>query len=99
MAQRLSQKMVEDDFYDECITMGVPCSTENNGKTGYFKIQYSYGGMQLQFKFMCGGSAGISSGFVGAREMSTWLKNFNPKTAYKVYRKEDIERCKNQKKA
>jgi len=98
MAERLSQKMVADEFYEWCINEDVPCLNKHDGKRGFFLLQYSYGGMQLQYKSVCGGATGISSGFVGAREMDTWLKNFDPKSQYAYYRKIEIQRCNDMKK-
>lgn len=97
MTTRLSQKQVADDFYEHCIGVGVPCLNKHDGKHGFFLLQGSYGGMQLQYKYICGGVSSLSSGFVGAREMYTWLRNFNPIATYKYYRKQEIEICKNRK--
>lgn len=97
MTTRLSQKAVADDFYEDCINAEVPCLNKHDGKRGFFLIQYSYGGMQLQYKYICGGISSLSSGFVGAREMYTWLRNFNPKTTYKYYRSQEIKMCKSKK--
>lgn len=98
MTTRLSQKQVADDFYERCIAYDVPCLNKHDGKRGFFMLQYSYGGMQLQYRYVCGGVSGISSGFVGAREMYLWLSNFNPIANYKYYRKHEIEMCKNKAK-
>ena len=103
MAGRLSQKQVEEDFYAECKAAGVPTYKSEKahlGKTlkhGFFHMQGAYGGIQLQFHYKCGGVSSVSSGYVGAREMNTWLANFDPVSAYKHYRKKEIEFCKHQK--
>ena len=98
MTTRLSQKAVADDFYEHCIGVDVPCLFKHDGKRGFFLLQFSYGGMQLQYKYICGGVSGLSSGFVGAREMYTWLRNFNPVSQYKYWRKREIELCKHKRK-
>ena len=97
MTTRLSQKAVEDNFYEECIDLGVPCYHKHDGKRGFFLLQSSYGGLQLQYKMVSSGVIGISSGFVGAREMFTWLRNFDPVSQYKYYRKREIEILKSEK--
>jgi hypothetical protein len=97
MATRLSQKQVADDFYERCIAYGVPCFNKHDGKRGFFHLQGSYGGMQLQYRYICGGTDNLSSGFVGAREMHIWLQNFNPVAMYKYWRKREIDLCKNRK--
>lgn len=97
MVTRLSQKAVEDMFYDDCINAGVPCTRKHTAKQGYLHMQYSYGGMQVQYNYQCGGSSNITSGFIGARDMYNQLKYFNPKTTYKEYRARDIRMCKSKK--
>ena len=103
MAGRLSQKQVEEDFYAECKAAGVPTYKSEKahlGKTlkhGFFHMQGAYGGIQLQFHYKCGGVSSVSSGYVGAREMNTWLANFDPVSAYKHYHKKEIEVCKSKK--
>jgi len=98
MTTRLSQKQVADDFYEHCIGAGVPCLNKHDGKRGFFLLQYSYGGMQLQYRYVCGGASGLSPGFVGAREMYLWLQNFSPVTHYKYWRKREVEMCKSRAK-
>jgi hypothetical protein len=97
MTTRLSQKAVADDFYEDCINLGVPCLTKHDGKRGFFMLQSSYGGLQLQYRMVSSGVFGISSGFVGAREMYTWLRNFDPVSQYKYYRKREMAIIKSNK--
>jgi hypothetical protein len=94
MATRLSQKAVTDEFYEQCINAGVPCRPKHGANQGYFLMQGSYGGIQVQYVYKCGGLSNISSGFVGAREMYLWLSNFDPKSAYKTYKKYEAQICK-----
>jgi len=97
MTTRLSQKAVEEDFYEACISAGVPCAPKHAKNRGYFLMQYSYGGMQLQYKLVCGGTMSITSGFIGAREMYNKLNYFYPERMYKSYRKDEIRICKSKK--
>ena len=97
MATRLSQKAVAEDFYEYCISQHVPCYPKHDGKRGFFLLQSSYGGLQLQYKMTSSGVIGISPGFVGAREIYLWLRNFNPASQYKYYRKREMELLKSAK--
>ena len=104
MAGRLSQKQVTEDFYSDCKAAGVPTYKSEKGnlgktlKRGFFMIEGAYGGIKLVYQYKCGGVSSVSSGYVGARELNTWLANFDPVSAYKHYRKKEIEICKSIKK-
>jgi siroheme synthase (precorrin-2 oxidase/ferrochelatase) len=98
MVTRLSQKQVETEFYEECREAKVPCFHHHKANQGHFMLQGSYGGLQLQYVYACGGVKSLTSGFVGAREMYNELRRFHLPTLYKNMRKMEAYICKDKKK-
>lgn len=85
-------------FLKWCKNAGVPTDGKYNKKTerynhGFFTVGGAYGMMRIEWVMKCGGSRDVS-GFMGAREMFTWLQNFDPKTQAKYLRKRDEADCK-----
>lgn len=91
MASRLSQKQVEEMFYEQCRYAKVPAKAGKKMKgggysRGFFSVGYAYGMMRIEWIAKCGGMMDVS-GYRGAREMYTWLQNFNYRGQYRYYRK------------
>lgn len=97
---RLSQKQVEDDFYQMCKAAGVPCwltekKKPNSKRRGFFQMGGAYGKIRVEYSYKCGGISDLS-GYRNARDMDLWLSNFNPKSAYREYQKRDKANCESQ---